>query len=281
MALNLSSLQQKQDQLIYTIDEIVEWMRKIAGQTGYAQLQYYDRNGNLVTKNVPTIGQLIQQFQHSVNAQMAKTVYVDQVNGSDTTGDGSQNAPFKSLLRAYNSVPNGGFVNIVLLGDYNVGNQQGLLISNKYVRIAGASLNSDGSPRITLRNDPNSRGLISVGDNGYLWLDDLILECNDGGDPVPHWSTLLKVGVGKHSTIVIGHFVDLSQQARPVKINLNFPMLDVETSIANLILVHTEINTPNPNTNLITLTTNGKCLFSALGVLDVNGNVVLPQIGLN
>ncbi len=118
MTLNLSSLQQKQDQLIYTIDEIVEWMRKVAGQTGYAQLQYYDKNGRLVTKNVPTIGQLIQQFQQGVNAHMAKVVYVHQTEGSDSTGDGSSSAPFKTITRAKNSVPPKGIVHVWLLEDH-------------------------------------------------------------------------------------------------------------------------------------------------------------------
>ena len=140
MTLNLSALQQKQDQLIYTIDEIVEWMRKIAGQTGYAQLKYYDRNGNLVTKNVPTIGQLISQFQQGVNAQMQKTVYVDQVNGSDTSGDGSPSAPFKSIKKAVDSVPIGGDVSIALLSDYVMyGASEQAIVINKRI---GVDLNN-------------------------------------------------------------------------------------------------------------------------------------------
>jgi len=118
MVYDLSAVLEKQTQLIYTIDEIVDWMRKVAGQTGYAQLQYYDKNGNLVTKNIPTIPQLIEQFRQGVNAQMSKIVYVNQQEGSDTTGDGSQNAPFKTIQKAISSVPVGGLVGIHVLGDY-------------------------------------------------------------------------------------------------------------------------------------------------------------------
>jgi len=135
MAFNFAELQQAYLRNLETIDNIIEMLRKLPG-TGYQQVEYYDRNGNLVTKNIPNIGQLINQFQQGVNSVMAKTVYVDAENGSDETGDGSSSAPFKTLQKAINSVPSGGIVNIILLSDYINGNEK-IYLANKVVRIWG------------------------------------------------------------------------------------------------------------------------------------------------
>ena len=274
---NFSSLQQKQDQLIYTIDEIVEMLRKLPS-SGYQTVEYYDKKGNLVRKQIPNIGQLIDQFRQGVNAQMSKTVYVDRVNGSDTSGDGSPNAPFKSIPKAENSVPPGGIVNIKLLSDYTI--EDAIRIdNNRIVVITGAEVNPDGSPIITLRNNPNNiRSKIVITD-AILILDNIRLECNNNGDK-PHWSTLLKVGNHGKATISIGRWVDLSQYRHPVEIVLNHPMLNIETSICQLIIRHAKVIAPTPQ-NLVTYTGNGKCIYTADGVLDVNGNVTFPQIGIN
>ena len=220
---NFSSLQQKQDQLIYTIDEIVEMLRKLP-LNGYQTVEYYDKKGNLVRKQIPNIGQLIDQFRQGVNAQMSKTVYLDRVNGSDTSGDGSPNAPFKSIPKAENSVPPSGIVNIKLLSDYTI--EDAIRIdNNRIVVITGAEVNPDGSPIITLRNNPNNiRSKIVITD-AILILDNIRLECNNNGDK-PHWSTLLKVGNYRKATISIGHWVDLSQYRHPVRNSSKSP--DVE-----------------------------------------------------
>jgi hypothetical protein len=136
MAFNFSSLQQKQDQLIYTIDEIIEWNRKIAFQEGYAEAQYYDKDGNLRTKKVPTIPQLIEQFSQGINSQMHKSLYVDQINGDDENGDGSPNAPFKTIKKAIDSVPTGGRGDIYVKGTNTVDEYVG--IESKFIRFFSA-----------------------------------------------------------------------------------------------------------------------------------------------
>jgi len=276
MTFNLSAVEQKQTQLIVTIDEIVEMLRKLPGG-GYQTLQYYDRNGNLVQKQIPNIGQLIEQFRQGVNAQMSKTVYVHQQEGSDTSGDGSQNAPFKSIQKAVNSVPPGGVVTVVLISDYVVDNW--ITITDRVCTIRGSSLNPDGSPRISLSLDSSKANARIHVMRGHLLISDLILNADKNSSSAPHWATLLKTTRG-NSTIVIGRWVDISQRKRSVVINLNFPLVNVEEGFANIHLQHVKIEAPNSQT-LITRYSSGAFIYNHAGVLDVNNNVQFPKVGLN
>lgn len=241
--------------------------------------EIYDENGNLRQVRIPNVAKWRDVIWRDAQSAMSKTFYVDPINGSDTTGDGSLNAPFKSITKARDSVPSGGFLNVLLLSDYTLSDES-IWISNKFVRIAGASVNPDGSPIITLRNDPNAKGIINVGDGSTLWLDNIKLECNDSADIAPQWSTLLKTGIGKRSTIIIGRWVDLTQSAYPVEITLNYPMLNVENSIVDLILLGTKVISSSLQT-LVSMTGNSVLFYTSTVVLDVNGNVTFPQIGIN
>jgi len=99
-------------------------------------IQMLDENGNLVTKTIPNMAKWRNTIWQDAQQAMAKTVYVDQQNGDDNTGDGSQDRPFKSLQKAIDSVPPGGRVKIVLLNDYDLANDsQSTLIVSKSVTI--------------------------------------------------------------------------------------------------------------------------------------------------
>jgi len=58
---------------------------------------------------------------------MYRTFYVDAENGDDTN-DGSSSAPFKTIGKAFNATPIGGFSEITIIGDYT-------LEKNEYVGI--------------------------------------------------------------------------------------------------------------------------------------------------
>lgn len=68
-----------------------------------------------------------------INGQdlMNRTFYVDAVNGNDNN-DGSQNAPFKTLQKAFDSIPFGGRGVIVLLSDI-VLNEDAITGENKFI----------------------------------------------------------------------------------------------------------------------------------------------------
>jgi len=100
------------------------------------QTEVYDENGNLIKAKIPNLTKWRDIVWRDAQSAMSKTVYVHQQEGSDTTGDGSQNAPFKSFPKAIFSVPSGGEVKVVLLSDYELANDSGVtFIVNRCVRI--------------------------------------------------------------------------------------------------------------------------------------------------
>jgi len=89
-------------------------------------------------------GQLPLPFAQTpilVNGQdmMYRTFYVDAVNGDDSN-DGSESAPFKTIKKACNSVPVGGYGVIYLSGDYTL--TQNVYLINKiiYIYVPGNSI---------------------------------------------------------------------------------------------------------------------------------------------
>jgi len=192
MTLDLSGLQQKFDNTLETIDNFVEYVRKLGGQKGYVQFEYWTKDGQLKKSNTPTIPQLIEQFRQGVNSQMAKTVYVHQQEGSDTTGNGSQNAPFATPDKAVESIPPGGFGIIYLAANqvhefkyshelrgktiiftqYGATNPKQATLRNK------AFINSQGANETT--------GVITR--NGFVAFNHLRIETTPKLDPNLNWS---------------------------------------------------------------------------------------------
>ncbi len=80
-----------------------------------------DTNGNLFTKTIANRGKFKKELWDDVGAaigQMSRTFYVDTENGDDNnTGDSDH--PFKTIQKAVNSVPNGGYGYINVSGDHN------------------------------------------------------------------------------------------------------------------------------------------------------------------
>jgi len=84
------------------------------------QIQLKDSNGNIYTKTVANRGKFKQQLWDDVGGalgQFWRTFYVDANNGNDNN-DGSSAHPFKTIQKAVNSVPTGGFGLININSDY-------------------------------------------------------------------------------------------------------------------------------------------------------------------
>jgi len=84
------------------------------------QIELKDSNGNIYTKTVANRGKFQKQVWDDVGAalgQFYKIFYVDAVNGSDSN-DGSSANPFKTIQKAVDSVPTGGFGLININSDY-------------------------------------------------------------------------------------------------------------------------------------------------------------------
>ena len=128
---DFSGLQQAANRNIHNWDEAIrKWQEFITAPAGQVSMQYYDRNGNLQTVVFDNKNKLIQDFITNVNSAMNKTFYVDAINGNDLN-DGSQTAPFKTLKKAVDSVPAGGFAEIVLLSNVELANEAGSIWFNR------------------------------------------------------------------------------------------------------------------------------------------------------
>ena len=151
MAFDFNQLQQQLNQLLYNQRNIIDrWRKFLTDPSGTVDFSYYDENGNLQTVSVPNRQKLVNDFIASANAVMRKTVYVDWHNGDDGN-DGSSTAPFKTLQKAINSVPPGGFVEIILKNDYRFDNSEHpveIAIYNRHVRIVlnGYTIYTDIAP---------------------------------------------------------------------------------------------------------------------------------------
>lgn len=163
-------------------------------------LQWEDPDtGNIENLSIPSYSKLRDRFMSDVNSAMGKTVYVDAENGSDTSGDGTQGAPFKTIRKAIDSVPTGGKAAISLISDITV--EGTISISRKYIRIVG---NTSGK-KITVKNN---RGY------GFQLLHDTVLEIHPSIDEiiwipgtvnVQHWNTLFKSFEG-NNTLILNHW---------------------------------------------------------------------------
>lgn len=140
MALNLNELQQKLDRLIYNLEQMRQkaWKLFYSPTPENVEIKQYDESGVLRTYNIPNRARFQEMVWNDAVSAMSKTFYVNTNTGSDTTGDGSQNNPFRSIRKAINSIPAGGFVNIVLIGEDTL--TSNIDIINKQVIIYGGSI---------------------------------------------------------------------------------------------------------------------------------------------
>ena len=118
---------------------------------------------------------------NAVPGMMSKTFYVDQVNGSDTSGDGSQTAPFASVNKAIASVPSGGQVTIRFIGNYKFTSDVGVV--NKRVvfevpdnAILKPTWYQDSGNNYNILNGINCSGFVGIefilGSGAKILLDD-------------------------------------------------------------------------------------------------------------
>jgi len=211
---------------------------------------------------------------------------VHQLEGSDETGDGSVNAPFKSIQKAVNSVPPGGIALIELLDDYvcskDTPNRE--IIADRRVELYGA-LDSSNQPQFKLYNSSEVGGKsgILVGSNAVVRVRDLVVESNDNGNTVVHWKMLFKVAIAQAgSSLIIGRY----DSSNTTKIVLNdVELVDFESSIAEFLIEKTDIDAPghdsNNPLNLIYDRADRKVVFHKSNVSDLTGGGVnIPVSGL-
>jgi hypothetical protein len=129
------------------------------------QVQVKDSNGNITTKTVANRGKFKKQLWDDVGGalgQFSKIFYVDAVNGDDNN-NGSSAHPFKTLQKAVNSVPTGGYGNIVLNSDVDLD-----FIGYIYNKVLHFSLTGH---KINVLNDSTSMlyGFYNMGNSVFVF----------------------------------------------------------------------------------------------------------------
>ena len=275
-------------QLLWNAAEFIEkWQQFIAAPAGTVTLEYYDRNGVLKIARFDNRAKLVQDFIQNVSSAMSKTFYVDQENGNDGN-DGSINAPFKSLLKAFKSIPTGGYGKIFLKGSYTVSKDTGYAEytgTNKFIEIIG-ELDENSQPKYILKNSAQigTYSQIIINPGTTLWIKDLIVESNDNGNPANHWKMLLKGGIGFAPIGVILGRWDANKNTTKLVLN-DVPLIDYEINIGFLQLIRTDIDAPGHDTNnpldIIRPRPDKQIVFNYSNIIDLtNGGVNIPQRGL-
>lgn len=114
MSFNFSQLQQSVDRLLINSSEAISKLVDLSiAPAGDVTVQYYDKNGDLVTQTTPNMMKVLNTVQTNINSYMQKTVYVDP-NGDDNN-DGTSQRPVKTIRKAVEDlIPSGGYGYVVL-----------------------------------------------------------------------------------------------------------------------------------------------------------------------
>jgi hypothetical protein len=171
MALNLNELQQKIDRLLFNLEQMRQKAFRMfySGTPENVEIQQYDENGVLRTYNIPNRAKFQEWVWNDARTAMSKTLYVDTIRGSDTTGDGSVSNPFRTLKKAIVSMPSGSFINIFLSGEDTLTSD--ISVINKQVIInGGAIVTSKYNPNV----DPTRTGIYCFRlENSYIQFNDV------------------------------------------------------------------------------------------------------------
>jgi len=133
MTINWNEIGQRLNSVLHNYAEFVDkYYQFFTGPAQDVHVEYYDINGNPKQANIPSVAKLRDRFINDVNSVMYKEIYVDAENGSDTSGDGSKSAPFKTIDKAVGSIPSGGLGRIYLRGEFIADH---IYIENKHIII--------------------------------------------------------------------------------------------------------------------------------------------------
>ena len=136
-----NTIADKVNQLAYNVSQYTKNMYNLYFNPNptTVTLQQYDENGNIVSTTVPNLAKIKHDMWDAVNAAVGlwyRTFYVDAENGNDNNPGTRQDAPFKTIDKALNSVPVGGR-GVIYLKEGQIHEIQSVVwIVNKVIEIA-------------------------------------------------------------------------------------------------------------------------------------------------
>lgn len=144
--MDLNALQQKINNYTTVISS---WFRNVgklyfSGTPENVTVQMLDEGGNLVNTTLPNVAQFRQTVWDAMDGaigQFNKKIYVDSDNGDDTNS-GASSSKFKTLKKAIDSIPVGGYGAIYLHGTSAHKVDEYIDVVNKTLRIDGVDDNT-------------------------------------------------------------------------------------------------------------------------------------------
>lgn len=241
MTVNLAETGQKLDRLIYNMSE----QNKRAYSVFYdptpqdVELPQLDENGNLITVKIPNRAMIKKQMWDDFGGaigQMNKTVYVDAVNGDDNN-PGTVDAPLKTIRKAVNAIPVGGFGKIYLANS-SVHKVSGIAVINKVIYFRAWNIKGDGSLSVIRKSNWIGFALYK----SFLYFPEN-LRLENPYDPIQpiHWNCMFKFHFTYGlSAVALGNWN--SNGLDVIQIRTDVPFFNVEYTKAVITLYNCDID---------------------------------------
>ena len=146
--------------------------------------EYIDENGNKVITDIKNVAGFRKKVWDDVGGalgQFNRTFYVDAENGDDNN-DGSSSTPFKTIKKAVNNIPIGGYGEIYLKTPNNIIDSD-ITLKNKTIIISGIYIDSDSEEpaikNVCYEDDYGNATYGFVTTNSYLEFSNLTIRTAD------------------------------------------------------------------------------------------------------
>ena len=134
--MDLNSINTNINRLLTNIWNVISFLKEYTvDESKDVSITHVDPDGSEVTKTFPNITKQIEINKLSIHDLMFKLSYVDQANGNDDNNGSTTDTAFRSLQKAFNTIPTGGHGIIYILGVYDLGTSQEYTKFNKNIRI--------------------------------------------------------------------------------------------------------------------------------------------------
>ena len=193
-------------------------------------IQMYDDNGALTNVNVPNMAKIKHDMWDAVNAATGlwnRTFYIDPVNGDDNN-PGTSSAPFKTIAKAINATPTGGFVTLYLANNakHYVNN---INVYKKYIAANTWNITGSGNNAIIRKADNAMLGFV-LGDS--TWRSVNVDFENPYNGNVAHWDVMFKRSWYGFAQVYLGAWTPDGHDLCTVKTDGRF--IDNETSFGGI-----------------------------------------------
>jgi hypothetical protein len=123
------------NQLVWNASEYIQkWGDFMLAPAGTVEVQYYDKDGTLKTALIPNRQKLVNDFiANARNVMLKWNIAIHETEGSDETGDGTLDRPYRTLRHVASIVPEGGVLGVRCLSNITLKSSESFSLGNKVV----------------------------------------------------------------------------------------------------------------------------------------------------